>query len=96
MRKSLILLGSVVALSFSPMLASADVVVSVEPEVQTWVMEQPGPVVTYDRDVVVGDVLPEEVEIVEVPKYTQYRYVILNNRRVIVDSGTRRVVAVYP
>ena len=40
--------------------------------------------------------LPEDVQIVEVPKYRQYRYVILNNRRVIVDSGTRRVVAVYP
>ena len=43
----------------------------------------------------VGTVLPDSVEIVEVPAYHDYGYVMLNDRRVLVDRGTRTIVHVY-
>ena len=55
MRKVLITTASLAALAVMPTLSFADVVV--EPEVDTWVMEQPGTSVTVDQDVVVGGVL---------------------------------------
>jgi hypothetical protein len=68
MRKILIVSGAFAALVIVPSFASAGATYGVEPEVETWVTEQSGPIVTYDGDVVVGAVLPENVEMVEVPK----------------------------
>ena len=42
-----------------------------------------------------GDPLPDTVELVEVPKYKKYRYAIINKKRVLVDSDTRKVIKVY-
>jgi len=50
-------------------------------------------VVVHER-VVVGEPLPAEVELRPVPRYTQYRYAVVNDRRVIVDPHTRRVVKI--
>ena len=50
-------------------------------------------VVIYER-VVVGEPLPAEVELRPVPRYTGYRYAVVNDRRVIVDPRTRRVVKI--
>jgi len=72
----------------------ADTIV-VEPDVDTWVMTQEGPVVTYDQDVVVGGMLPDTVEVMEVPKYKKYGFVRLKNKRVLIDRGTRKVIRVY-
>jgi Protein of unknown function (DUF1236) len=94
MRKILILSGALTALAIAPSLAFAQEIV-IEPEVETWVTEQPGPIVTYDGDVVVGDVLPEDVEVVEVPKFKKYRYVIIKKKRVLLDGDTRKVIAIY-
>lgn len=96
MRKFLISTAAVAALVLAPGPAFADTTVVVEPEVDTWVMEQPGDtVVTYDGDVVVGTALPDTVELVEVPQHTKYRYVVLNKRRVLVDGESRKVIKVY-
>jgi Protein of unknown function (DUF1236) len=50
-------------------------------------------VVVHER-VVVGEPLPPEVELRPVPRYTEYRYAVVNDRRVIVEPRTRRVVKI--
>jgi hypothetical protein len=55
--------------------------------------ERASSVVVRER-VVVGEPLPPEVELRPVPRYTEYRYAVVNNRRVIVDPRTRRVIKI--
>jgi hypothetical protein len=52
------------------------------------------PSVTVQERVVVGEPLPAAVEIRPVPGYTEYRYAIVNDERVIVDPRTRRVIRI--
>jgi hypothetical protein len=52
------------------------------------------PVVAIEEPVVVGEPLPAAVEVRPVPGYTDYRYAVVNNQRVIVDPRTRRVIRV--
>lgn len=51
--------------------------------------------INYEGDIAVGTVLPNSVEIVEVPAYRSYGYAMLNKKRVLVDRNTRTVVRVY-
>lgn len=41
----------------------------------------------------IGSTLPETVELHEVPD-TEYRYVVVDNRTVVVDPGTRKIVKI--
>jgi len=50
-------------------------------------------VVVHER-VVVGEPLPPEVELRPVPRYAEYSYAVVNDRRVIVDPRTRRIVKI--
>lgn len=50
-------------------------------------------VVVQER-VVVGEPLPPTVELRMVPQHTEYRYAVVNDRRVIVEPRTRRVVRI--
>ena len=50
-------------------------------------------VVVQER-VVVGEPLPTTVELRPVPQYTEYRYAVVNDRRVIVEPRTRRVIRI--
>jgi hypothetical protein len=64
-------------------------------EVRTYVMEQqPVDSIPYDGDVLVGRVLPQNVEVHPVQGYDQYGYTIVNERRVIVDPQTHTVIQV--
>jgi hypothetical protein len=54
----------------------------------------PHPSVVVQEEVVVGRPLPRHVELYPVPQYRQYRYAVVNNHRVIVDPGTRRVLRI--
>ena len=67
--------------------------------------EPPGPVVTYvereripsvavQEEIVVGQPLPATVQLHTVPQYETYRYAVVNNQRVIVEPGTRKVVKI--
>ncbi|WP_020180488.1 DUF1236 domain-containing protein [Methylopila sp. M107] len=58
--------------------------------VRRYVIEERRPSVRYERRVVVGDVLPDDVELHDVPD-SDYGYTVLNGRRVVVDDN-RRVV----
>ena len=52
------------------------------------------PSVTVRERVVVGEPLPPTVELRTVPRYTEYRYAVVNDQRVIVDPRTRRVIRI--
>jgi len=67
--------------------------------------EPPGPVVTYverervpsvavTEQVVIGQPLPATVQLHTIPQYESYRFAVVNNQRVIVDPGTRKVVKI--
>lgn len=68
---------------------------TVNPEVQTWVMAQNVPDVVYEGEVVVGTMLPESVQLIEVQDHSDYRWAYLNGQRVVVVPETRTVIAVY-
>jgi hypothetical protein len=94
MKKFLIVCASFSALAVLPATSFADTVV-IDPGVDTWVMEQPETSVEVQGDVMVGGVLPDTVEVVEVPKFKKYRYAVVNKHRVLVDAGTRKIIKVY-
>jgi hypothetical protein len=52
------------------------------------------PSVAYDRQIVVGEPLPSQVQIYEVPGHADYRYAHINNKRYVVEARSRRVVRV--
>jgi len=62
--------------------------------VTTYVQTNPAQTVRLRGDVVVGASVPADVTFQEIPDY-QYRYVRINDRPVLVDPGTRRIVYVY-
>jgi hypothetical protein len=68
------------------------------PRFRTYVVEQRVPSYTYDGDVAVGVVLPEQgVTLYDVPpeyNVTTYKYAMVNDRVVLVDPSTRRIVQV--
>jgi len=53
-----------------------------------------GPSVTVRERVVVGEPLPPAVALRTVPSHTEYRYAVVNDRRVIVEPRTRRVLRI--
>ena len=53
-----------------------------------------GPSVTVRERVVVGEPLPPTVELRTVPRHTEYRYAVVNDRRVIVEPRTRKVIKI--
>ena len=70
---------------------------STQPRFRSYVVEQRRPSYTYSSDVVIGAELPASgVVYYDVPaEYnTQYRYTVVNNRTVLVDPKTRRIVQV--
>ena len=76
--------------------ARAEDVIVVPGEVDSYVAEQPfDDSVVYDGDVVVGDTLPEDVIIREVPQYDDYSYAVVNRHRVVVEPRTRKIIKVY-
>ena len=52
------------------------------------------PSVTVRERVVVGEPLTEVVELRPVPRHTEYRYAIVNDRRVIVEPRTRKIIKI--
>ena len=52
------------------------------------------PSVTVRERIVVGEPLPETVVLHPVPSHTEYRYAVVNDRRVIVEPRTRKVIKI--
>ena len=61
-------------------------------EVLSAVTGAPGRSVVVEERIVVGEPLPPRVMLVPVPRHRQYSYAIVNDRRVIVDPRSRRVI----
>jgi hypothetical protein len=60
----------------------------------TSVQREREPSVVVHERVVVGEPLPAEVVLRPVPNYTEYRYAVVNDRRVIVEPRTRKVIKI--
>jgi hypothetical protein len=74
--------------------AAQTATVTVPGEVRTYVLEQKTPSVTFEGDLAVGTALPETVEIHTIPDQPKYGYVIVNDKRVLVNPKTRTVVEI--
>jgi hypothetical protein len=69
-----------------------------ETKVRRYIVEQRRPSVRVKERVVVGEPLPRDVELYPVPPdvgvRTEYRYTVVNDRPVLVDPHSRRVIEV--
>jgi hypothetical protein len=74
--------------------AAVGAAVEIPNAVITSVQGERAPSVTVRERVVVGEPLPPTVELRTVPRYTEYRYAVVNDQRVIVDPRTRRVIRI--
>lgn len=65
-------------------------------EVVTYVQEQPAPAtpIVVERQIEVGQPLPETVVLTPVPDHDNYAYAVVNEQRVIVEPQSRTVVQV--
>lgn len=63
-------------------------------EVVTYVQRERAPSVRVEREVVVGEPLPSQVELRTVPRHTEYRYAVVNDRRVIVEPKSRKIIKI--
>ncbi|BCH16322.1 MULTISPECIES: DUF1236 domain-containing protein [unclassified Mesorhizobium] len=76
--------------------AAQDVIIQPEQEtvIREYVRKQPlASVNLLGVELNIGSALPETVELHEVPD-VEYRYVVVDNRTVLVDPGTRRIVKI--
>jgi Protein of unknown function (DUF1236) len=79
----------------APVTSGTVVVRQAPPEVRTYVLEQDVQSVPYEGDVLVGRVLPQDVEVRVVDGYNDYAYTVVNERRLLVDPQTREVIQIY-
>ena len=63
-------------------------------EVVTYVQREHVPSVRVEEEIVIGRPVPDTVEIRTVPQHQKYGYAVINDRRVIIEPGTRRVIRV--
>jgi hypothetical protein len=76
--------------------AAQDVIIQPEQEtvIREYVKKQPlASVKIPGVELNIGSTLPDTVELHEVPD-TEYRYVVVDNRTVVVDPGTRKIIKV--
>jgi hypothetical protein len=89
-------LGALFLMAGVGAVAAQDVVIEPEQEtvIKEYVKKQPlASVKIPGVELNIGSSLPETVELHEVPD-TKYRYVVVDNRTVVVDPGTRKIVKI--
>ncbi|MER9105871.1 DUF1236 domain-containing protein [Mesorhizobium sp. M0848] len=77
--------------------AAQDVVIQPEQDtvIREYVKKQPlASVKVPGVELNIGGALPDTVELHEIPD-VKYRYVVVDNRTVLVDPGTRKIIKVY-
>ncbi len=74
--------------------AAVGAAVEIPNAVITSVQAERAPSVVVRERVVVGEPLPPTVELRPVPSHTEYRYAVVNDRRVIVEPRTRKVIKI--
>jgi|UPI0006489FE4 hypothetical protein len=86
--------GAVLSLALAVPAFAQDVVVVPDP-VTTWVTEQPlDDDVVVEKDVVVGDALPDKIVVKNVKDHDDFGYAVVNKKRVIIQPSTRKVVKI--
>lgn len=85
MRK-IILASFAASLVFSGVALAQTTTIVVPGEVKTYVLQQTSPSATYDGTVVVGEPLPDTVEVYPIPQQPSYGYVVVNEQRVLVPG----------
>jgi hypothetical protein len=60
----------------------------------TSIQGERAPSVTVRERIVVGEPLPPSVELRTVQGHTEYRYAVVNDRRVIVEPRTRKIIKI--
>jgi hypothetical protein len=63
-------------------------------EVRTYVTRESAPSVRVTEKVVVGEPLPATVVLRPVPNHADYSFAVVNDRRVIVEPKTRKVIQI--
>ena len=63
--------------------------------VRTYVTTQRVPAVTYGQPIVVGSPVGGNVRWLDVPQYPKFRWAYVDGQRVVVDTDTNTVVAIY-
>ena len=92
--KKLIIPATALFVSLCGAAGAQTTTVVVPGEVRTYVLEQKTPTVAFEGDLAVGTALPETVEIHTIPDQPEYNYVIVNDKRVLVNPKTRTVVEI--
>lgn len=67
--------------------------IQIGPKEREYILKE-GRSVTYDGPIAVGTVLPADVEVYSVPEQTTYRYAVVNDRRVIVEPSSRKIIQI--
>ena len=99
------LIATAVVLALSPSLGFAQTVVveetvgaapvvEVPAEVRTYVVEERVPSVRVEEEIVVGQTLPPAIELRAIPDYDQYRFAVVNERRVLIEPRTRKIIRI--
>jgi len=92
--------GMVAATILWPVVASAQTTViettgsTLPDEVVTYVQRENVPSVTVTEDVRVGSTLPGSVQLRTIPRQEKFSFAVINNRRVIVEPSTRRIIRI--
>lgn len=94
MRKYIFAALLVGSAAFPSLALAQTATVTVPSEVEAFVVKEKPPSVKVERQVVIGAELPTTVELHTIPKYDAYSYAVVNDRRVIVDAKTRKVVKI--
>jgi uncharacterized protein DUF1236 len=103
MKRTLLAAVAALAVSAGTQAYAQTAVIEFSPEQRTvirqHVVRERVPAVTIQGDVRVGAALPADVELVTVPEtwgpeVRRYRYVHWNNRVVLVEPGSRRVIQI--
>jgi hypothetical protein len=98
--KKHVLGGMIAATVLWPALATAQTTViettgaAPPDEVITYVQRERVPSVAVEGDVRVGFTLPGTVQLRTIPRHEKFGFAVINDRRVIVEPSTRRVIRV--
>jgi hypothetical protein len=76
--------------------AGATVGMAAEPpaEVREYVVRERVPSVAVREEVVVGRPVAKSVQLRTIPRHRDYRFAVINNKRVIVDPKSRRIIQI--
>ncbi|BCJ89797.1 hypothetical protein IZ6_05320 [Terrihabitans soli] len=91
--KKLMLGAALAAATFTTPAFAQLLDIQIGPREREYIVRE-GRSVTYDGPIAVGTVLPADVEFYTVPEVTTYRYAVVNDRRVIVEPSSRRIIQI--